>query len=491
MHWMAKTIHLFFQKARGEILFSLLLWVLLGTEVLASPPPPNAPETKPPSAPQERAAEPRTSPVMPSPQAPPPSGAVGSQPPASPTKSATYSKDAEALFKQRYGLQLDPRLMEEMVFAAPPPNCSQYCMEAIASILYESAMRFRRFKYTKMAQLYLQQILLHYSTTRAAKLAQLQLVQWDTVRESVKDREQWWRSKKPVLDQRGRLEFIITSSLGGIFLGVGLPIAFNNSTATVIGLSILGFLALGVTASILGTMNAEMTPGQGSIAGIGLLWGTMNFGMIAGLARAGVEDSFRLILVGAVLGYAAGTIVPRFFKPTAGQVTMGASLGAWLMGYTGGIFAMASWNNPQVLIDGLLVGMMIAGDLGLAGGMWLGSVLNWSRNRILFINLGGVVSAAVGMSILLIANANLGDPLTWGLTNILSSIIGMTVTILLTNGMRSESEEEKQYLAVGSLVHYERGRWSAGMPIPTILPDTTRPQAGAILVNVPLVQGRW
>lgn len=398
-------------------------------------------------------------------------------------------------------IKIDPRTLKELEFALPPKDCSRPCQEAIASILYNTAMRFRRMSYSRMARSYLQYILLYYGGTRHARIAKLHLLQWDTQQESQKRLQQGKPLQDDGIDRRGRIEFIVLTSLYGIYFGSTMPFAFiNNPGGGWVGLSLLGFTTAAVLSSILGTMNSEMTPGQASSASVGMLWGLLTGGMLfAGLSTSSISasDGLKLLFIGPLVGYAAGVIIPRFTRPTAGQIALGSSAGIWLAGYsamiwgaivsTGGLGTISPWS--------VVIPVLASAYGGLIGGVLLHGKLDWSRSRTLLINLGGVLGTVLASGVFSLASigGSFNTPV-FLITMLLSSLAGKIITFFLTGKMPAESEEEgkpRKTASLGALANYQDGQWSIGTPIPIVTNDPTAPGANRIEIHIPILRGQW
>lgn len=398
-------------------------------------------------------------------------------------------------------IKLDPTTLKELEFALPPKDCSRPCQEALASILYHTALRFRRIGYTRMARSYLQHILLYYTNTRIARIAKLHLLQWDTQKESYRNIQQNIPLSPNGLDQRGRVEFIVMTSLYGIYFGAMMPFAFisaNNPGNGWVGLSLLGFTAAAVVSSILGTMNSEMTPGQASSASVGMFWGLLTGGMLlAGFSGSNIQNEmFKFFFLGPLLGYAAGVIIPRFARPTAGQIALGSSMGAWLAGYTGLIWGSFITGGARNISPwSLVVPLLISAYGGLFGGIFLQNKLDWSRSRTLFVNLGGILGIVLAGGIFTLASVG-GTFNTPALliTILLSSLAGKVLTFFLTGSIPTESVEEgipRKTASLGALANYSDGQWSLGAPIPILTNDPTAPGTNRVEIHVPLLRGQW
>lgn len=409
--------------------------------------------------------------------------------------------EAQTKLLLQENLKLNPRTQKEMAFALPPKDCDRICLETIASVLYNSGMRFRKLRYTTMARYYMEYILLYYGSTRYARLAQLSLIRWHSEKKSRDRVRRGFPKRDDGIDRRGRIEFIISSSFFGVYFGSMMPFAFVSSSpgGAWIGISLITFTGAAIVSSILGTMNAEMTPGQASAATIGFSWGLLTGGLLSlgistSIGSLSSSDLFKFLFVGPLLGYAAGVVVPRFARPTAGQIAFGASMGAWLGTYSALIWGMTmaagstSGRSPWELI----VPVLLSAYGGLIGGAFLQQKLDWSRGRTMFINLGGFAGAVVGGGILAAASSANPSVLVILLTQLLTSLGGMVVAFFLTNKMKPESVEEgKRIASLGALMNFNQGEWVAGVPVPVVSMDPTAPGANRVEVHVPVLRGQW
>ena len=365
----------------------------------------------------------------------------------------------------------------------PSENCNAACREYVAETLFRSAMDFAANDLKVIARRYVGNLLKLYPKTKAAAKARV-----------------WIKTPGLFLDQSGRLEFIVTTSLFSIGAGVIVPLALQANDAFIFGISILAFGSAGIVGSIFGSANIEMTSGQASLISSGLLLGTWNMGALLGILGFGANVNitqamgFGLPLLGAALGYTGGFILGRVTKVTSGRVTMATSTATFLGIYTGLIMAMA---RVPVFGEGGAAGwvsLLLSSDLGYVAGWLLHTRLKFSRTRTLLMSLGGVLGAAAGGAVVaLTTSLYTDDRPVWGIL-LGFSLAGIVLAGVLTRHYKPEDESNpfsKSLASNGALFAFRGKRWGFGMPIPALMPQIQEGGKIGWSVLMPVVNGRW
>ena len=348
--------------------------------------------------------------------------------------------------------------------------CEGVCAHYVSKALLRSAKDFFDKNHIDTAKRYLNMILKDYRQTAAALEAGRLLKVWKKISR---------------FDAGGRIEFVSTSSLFGVGLGIAIPAAFEASSPVIFGLSIVGFTAVGLVGSLLGSSRWAITPGQASSITIGTVWGTWNAFAISGIAQLGGVIPLRLGIVGGVLGYTAGALIGYFQKPSIDVVTFASSLGLWMGGVTGAISIIMGEQGINLSFEGVLSALLATTNIGLLAGIFLHPVINFSRSRSIFINLGGVVGGALGAGLVLLGSPTSATP--YVTAALLGAAAGMGLTIFFTRNMRAAKRTHTSF----SLLSYRKGEWSLNMPLPSAAPTRDRNGQMTLGLQIPLASGRW
>lgn len=192
-----------------------------------------------------------------------------------------------------------------------------------------------------------------------------------------------------------RAEFVAGQFLHGGGYGLMLCGAFGCTTDA----TTLDFLLFGTVG---GTLAFLLTPdgistGPALAINSGFFWGLANGGLLLGSQRA-----FSQLVIVATLGTfdiagtAAGILVAREWRPTAGQVSMANSGAFWaaVVGAGVGLGLYGRAIPSQALLTELVVT-----DAGLVGLGLLSTVVQVSRGRMLLIDVGGLLGTLFGAAL--------------------------------------------------------------------------------------------
>ncbi len=280
--------------------------------------------------------------------------------------------------------------------------------------------------------------------------------------------------------------------------GALVPIALASMEPGVVGAGLLlggpaGFL---VGHKLAGSR--PISPGQARAITWGGTWGTFQGAMLVEALDLGEdmyqstsgEVLARAMIAGGALGIVGGAIAAR--RP----ITPGTGTSAMLGSLWGTWFGAAASVLMDIEGDGVLATMMLTGNAGLIGGALAGSRVPLSRGRSRLINVGGLIGGFAGAGIALIGvsdseKAAVGIPLV---TSIAGLALGAAATRDMDRGDASgDAGAEGSLPMPGSLLNWSDGNWALSTPLPTpVLEPTPRNDGRASLFwRVPLLKARF
>jgi hypothetical protein len=220
-----------------------------------------------------------------------------------------------------------------------------------------------------------------------------------------------------------RAELIVFQTLHGIAAGAELCLIVECSGVRSHALSLMAGGGLGLGLSI-GLSAGGVTPGQVELLDTGTLWGAWNgisLAIIAG-QDGGSPSFFRTVLLGQGGGLALGGLLWYPLRPTAGQVSLASTFGAWSTVVTLLALGAADTGAGEKAIWSTL---LTAGDLGLLVGAIAARDSSISRGRTLLIDAGGVLGLLLGA--LFASSAKTTQ--TVAITSLIGTSIGLGVAI--------------------------------------------------------------
>lgn len=292
------------------------------------------------------------------------------------------------------------------------------------------------------------------------------------------------------LDRSGRGKLVFGGTLYGIWAGVAFDIIadIEDSRALVVPPLLGG--AVGLTLSLLGTRDGEITNAQAWSTITGFDYGTYS-GLIWGAAADGDEE----VVVGSALGAGlaggvAAILLTRGRHPKQGDVEMVRSGGLWGFATGGLVAALVQPEDSRATFT--LMGLGMNG--GLAAGLALAQVYDLPRNRMLFIDTGALGGGLLGFAAAFLA---IGSPDGDSDARILAGLAlaglyaGMAVAAYFTRDMQPDRDDRVALEAPALVTRAADGRWGFGRV--ALLPVLT-PEAGRLRLTgatAPLLGGAW
>jgi hypothetical protein len=220
-----------------------------------------------------------------------------------------------------------------------------------------------------------------------------------------------------------RAELVSTQSLAGLSLGIAACIGFDcDSARTAVGVNLVT-VGAGLGGSLYASRDG-ITAGQATAVNSGTLWG-LGHGLIlqdllvsdaifvsppsvAGDGSTVVFEDFdaqrratdrnkALTVIGSQLvGTGVGTAVAHFVRPKAGSVSLVNSAGLWSLASMGLFLSSTNWDLDDRQWQ---LSMMLAADLGMAGGVWAARQVDVSRSRVLIVDSAGLLGGLLGAGV--------------------------------------------------------------------------------------------
>ncbi len=193
-----------------------------------------------------------------------------------------------------------------------------------------------------------------------------------------------------------RGEVVIFQTLHGIAIGGEVCVLVQCSGAR----QEVGALSLGGLTALAGSWYVTrdgVRPGQAALTTFGSLWGFWNGVALLATRDTDVDEQTvaAVQLTGQLAGLVAGAGLDGIVgHPSAGQVTLATTTGAWAGILTAYVHAMHNFETSQKTI---WWSTLIVSDAALVGGGVLASRYPMSFGRVLVINAVGVVGMLLGM----------------------------------------------------------------------------------------------
>lgn len=214
-------------------------------------------------------------------------------------------------------------------------------------------------------------------------------------------------------EQSGRSELLVFSTTYGLFLGAGIPAAFESEDPETFGIGLIvggpaGFLAGRAYAN-----SRSLTEGQARAITFGGTWGTWQGYGWAEALNLGTEEFcsefggcfegdpeghvlLKSMIVGGLTGIGVGMALSQknITAGTASTVSFGSLWGSW---YGGAIAAMGDTEENRTL-----TATLIGGNLGIVVAALGAPKWEFTRQRARLVSISGVAGLLAGMGILLI-----------------------------------------------------------------------------------------
>lgn len=316
---------------------------------------------------------------------------------------------------------------------------------------------------------------------------------------------QQWLGSHGKLDQSGRVEFIVSSTALGAYLGYTAVLGFttlNDSLAddevkTTIWSSVAGAGA-GLVGSVLGSMDLNVSEAQARLYWFLGTWGWFNGFFIYDLFRPLWDaPSEALLSGGAGLLLGVGTSFALWDRLDVDAGT--AELATGMATYTTYFMTLANFffAGPEAYRDYETLAtlmMLVPANAAFVGGFFLGDHLKWSAGDVRLMELGGALGTLVGGALLAtFTPEGDGDTVAKKVTATLalSTAAGIAgaAFILQPWDKQVSKTAQKRPSGLSGLVTFDGEEWNMGTPLPTILPRQIEGKTG-IGFEVPVLSIR-
>lgn len=229
------------------------------------------------------------------------------------------------------------------------------------------------------------------------------------------------------LDQRGRAELAVFSTLYGLWAGglvTYLGGGFDDGDELLLVSSLFG--GMGLAGSLAATSGREITEGRARLVSMGGTWGSVNavaWGLQAGFTE---KPLVATVLASGLAGIAAGaTLFDE--APDPGYLSLVNTAGLW-SAYAAGLLLVLAESEASAEDD---FAMIVAGaDLGLIATALAARDVEISQGRVRLIDLGGLLGTLTTGGILV---ANEPDsPQTVAVTLLAGTTAGIVLATLAT-----------------------------------------------------------
>ncbi len=334
-----------------------------------------------------------------------------------------------------------------------------------AQVLERIARDLRDSGRTELTEALLELIAERYPGTESARFA-------DSILDAI---------RAPRTARAGRNHMIAWNTIYGVWLGVALPLTFDEDPdESALG---LGLLILPPTAFLIAKRfsdNSQVTRAQAAGQTFGSLWGTFQgFGwkevldigrsqdcfvdLFPGQTFCFDDDSetagFAMGVVGGVAGLALGHVLARNLEPgTMTAVGHGATWGTWF-GAALGILADQE-------DDALLTWSLMGGNIALVATALGAPAMNLRPGQAWLITAGGLAGLVAGFGVDLLAEFD--DDKGAVVPPLLGSALGIAATFAAVQ----KSNRELNVPIQASLLEITDGSPRVGIPVP--LPNLTR-----------------
>lgn|GEM_PF-2030664 len=202
------------------------------------------------------------------------------------------------------------------------------------------------------------------------------------------------------IDQSGRIESVVFSTLYSTWLGVGSARLANAESEKATAAGMMIGAPAGLLTSLTLTRNARLSKGQAALVNFSGYWGTWQ-GLGLGILLDKDDDEKTLIgsaMAGGLLGILTTSALTRRIDLSLGDASIinyGGLWGTWLS------FCIAMIANIE---DGnsILGSVLIGGNLGAASMTALSTKVEFSPGQASLISLSGVVGTLAAAGVLAI-----------------------------------------------------------------------------------------
>jgi hypothetical protein len=274
------------------------------------------------------------------------------------------------------------------------------------------------------------------------------------------------RRKK--IDQSGRIESIVFSTLYSTWLGIGTARLANAESEKAIAAGMMIGAPAGLLTSLTLTRNARLSKGQAALVNFSGYWGTwQGYGLAILLDRNDDEKTMiSSAMAGGLLGILTTSALTRkidLSSGDAGIINYGGLWGTWLSLCTG-IIANADEDS-----DKLLRLLLTGGNLGAGAMAAIAPKIEVSLMRASLINLSGIVGTMIAGGLLLITQPDDEESIFGTLMS--GGIIGLLAGGFGTAGLDARDTSKEQRHA------------KAGFDALSIQPEDSRPASACIITG--------
>jgi hypothetical protein len=233
-----------------------------------------------------------------------------------------------------------------------------------------------------------------------------------------------------------RAELVFFQTVHGFALGVEACVIADCQDSRAWALSLLVGTGIGVGASWALSRDG-VAPGLARATTDGTWWGLGNGALLLMATDAASYPNDQDVVTGTFLaggqlmGLGLGTLAYHLWKPTAGQVSLTASGGLWMLVATGQALGIAQIGDERAA-GWILLG---AGNLGVLGGGWFAGEEPMTASRVLLIDAGGILGTLSGMAVsVLVQGGDEPQPEPTLAAGLAGTLLGLGLAYHLTAG---------------------------------------------------------
>jgi len=261
-------------------------------------------------------------------------------------------------------------------------------------------------------------------------------------------------TKSDVVKRRGgetpsglaRGELVVTQTLHGIALGAELCVLIDCDDARLTVGTILVTAASGLAFSLLINRETGMYPGHTSALNSGTYWGAWH-GLAGSMVLDANEDTTAgMMAISQLAGLGIGHLIYTQVQPSAGDVSMTTSVGAWLAALTLMGHGISGFEASSRVVFGT---MLAASDAGLITGALLTKTYPMSRGRSLIIDASGIAGTLFGIGVpVLISGDDVNSKHVFA-GAMAGSLLGLGLAITFTHDTWDDPEDLAVNLNLG------------------------------------------
>ncbi len=266
-------------------------------------------------------------------------------------------------------------------------------------------------------------------------------------------------------DQSGRVDIAISSTIYAMLMTFTIMYAVDEDIDWYWyppAMLLSGGVAL--TASLLITWKLRVTSGDAAMFDACLGWGTGN-GTLIPLAMGKLDA--RPILVGTVIGggigLAGGILAASLFDPTPGDAALASASASWGSAFAAMITGMVQPTSFEPYIIASLVGMDVALAAGIVASIFVDVEPRTIGLATLGGTLGGLLGATVGLPFVIKDNGPSTNDLRGYVGMIFGfSALGLTLGIVIPAAL--DRKKKNKMSSMPFLVAHDESGWGMGVP---------------------------